>query len=94
MWARASSLSNEDLVGFDIRKDLVEVRSGPTAYGQILFGRIRIPAVNDELGEGFVHVRVHHSPGEEQANVTFHSIQTEESYHRAIHKKDDPFEFF
>ena len=34
-----------------------QIRSGPTSYGEIVFGKIRIPAINDEEGEGFVHVR-------------------------------------
>ena len=50
-------LSDEELTSFTIENDLVEIRSGPTSYGEILFGRIRIPGVNDELAEGFVHVR-------------------------------------
>ena len=57
MWARASGLTNHELVDFSIQKDLVQVRSGGTSYGTIIFGKIRIPAVNDDLGEGFIHVR-------------------------------------
>ena len=57
MWSRASGISDSDLVKFTIEDDLVEVRSGPTSYGVVIFGKIRIPAVDDEEGEGFVHVR-------------------------------------
>lgn len=57
MWSRAAGLSDEELVGFDIEKDLVQIRSGATSYGTIIFGKIRIPAINDDEGEGFVHVR-------------------------------------
>lgn len=57
MWSRASGLSDSELVDFSIEKDLVQVRSGPTSYGTIIFGKIRIPKINDEEGEGFVHVR-------------------------------------
>ena len=62
MWSRAAGLSDEQLVDFSLEKDLVEVRSGPTSYGTIILGKIRIPAVNDDLGEGFIHVRyvTHH----------------------------------
>ena len=62
MWSRAAGLSDEQLVDFSLEKDLVEVRSGPTSYGTIILGKIRIPAVNDDLGEGFIHVRyvIHH----------------------------------
>jgi hypothetical protein len=62
MWARAAGISDHDLVNFDLKKDLVEVRAGPTAYGVIILGKIRLPAVNDDLGEGFVHVRIHDPP--------------------------------
>jgi len=55
--SRAASLSDAELVAFDVNSDIVEVRSGPTAYGQVIFGKIKIPAIQDEKGEGFVHVR-------------------------------------
>jgi hypothetical protein len=35
----------------------VDHRSGVVSYGTILLGKLRIPAVNDSKGEGFVHVR-------------------------------------
>lgn len=60
MWSRVAGLSDEQLVSFTLEKDLVEVRSGPTSYGTIILGKIRIPAVNDDLGEGFIHVRYVH----------------------------------
>lgn len=62
MWSRAAGISDNDLVNFTIKDDLVEVRSGPTSYGTIIFGKIRLPAVNDDLGEGFMHVRIHDPP--------------------------------
>lgn len=37
--------------------DLVLVSSAQTTYGQIILGKIRLPGVKDEHGEGFVHVR-------------------------------------
>ena len=57
MWSRASGISDADLVKFTIEKDLVEVRSGATSYGTIILGKIRLPVIEDEEGEGFVHVR-------------------------------------
>ena len=57
MWARAHGISNEDLVAFSIRTDLVEIRSAPVSYGTIILGKIRLPAVNDAEGEGYMHVR-------------------------------------
>lgn len=58
MWARASSLSDAELVTFNIQEDLVLCRSAPTSYGTIILGKIRLPVVEDEEGEGFVHVRL------------------------------------
>ena len=63
MWSRAQGVSDKDLVAFTIRDDLVEVRSAATSYGAIILGKIRLPAINDEEGEGYVHVRcVYHCP--------------------------------
>jgi len=90
MWARVSGVTNEDLVSFDISSDLVEVRSGATSYGQIIFGKIRIPAVED----GYVHVRIHHSPHEPEDKVKFHSIRTEESIWTAVLPNTFPLDFF
>ncbi|KAG9126977.1 hypothetical protein FRC07_001195 [Ceratobasidium sp. 392] len=47
MWSRASGLSDPELSGFVIENDLVEVRA--------VIGKIRIPAINDSEGEGFIH---------------------------------------
>ena len=57
MWSRAHGISDAHLVHFNIENDLVEIRSGATSYGTIIFGKIRIPAIKDSEGEGFVHVR-------------------------------------
>ena len=57
MWSRADGVSDQDLVAFSIRGDLVEIRSAPTSYGTIILGKIKLPAVNDAEGEGYVHVR-------------------------------------
>lgn len=57
MWSRAARLSDAELTHFTIEGDLVQVRSGAVSYGTIIFGKIRIPAVEDELGQGYVHVR-------------------------------------
>ncbi|KAL4074178.1 hypothetical protein J3A83DRAFT_2691012 [Scleroderma citrinum] len=57
MWDRAGGLSDHDLVNFRVEEDLVEIRTGTVSYGTLIFGKIRIPAVNDDLGEGFIHVR-------------------------------------
>lgn len=58
MWSRASKLSDAELSHFTIKEDLIEVSAGPTSYGAIILGKIRIPALKtEEEGEGFVHVR-------------------------------------
>lgn len=57
MWARAAGLTDAQLVDFTIERDLVECRSAPTSYGTIILGKIRLPAVQDEEGAGYVHVR-------------------------------------
>lgn len=57
MWSRASHLSDDKLTGFDLRRDLVLVSSAISSYGTIILGKIRIPAINDDQGEGFIHVR-------------------------------------
>jgi hypothetical protein len=56
MWSRAARLTNHELTAFSI-DDLVLVSSGSTSYGTIILGKIRIPAINDEEGAGYVHVR-------------------------------------
>ncbi|KAI0032233.1 hypothetical protein K488DRAFT_86035 [Vararia minispora EC-137] len=103
MWSRAQGLTDHQLTNFTVENDLVEVRSGPTSYGTIILGKIRIPAVNDELGEGFVHVRIHDPPNKGDQDVVFHSLFTDEGNRdadghpttwRAIQTKDTPLEFF
>ena len=57
MWSRAAGLTDAELADFNIERDLIVIRSSPTSYGQVILGKLRIPAVKDDLGEGFVHVR-------------------------------------
>ncbi|KDQ53455.1 hypothetical protein JAAARDRAFT_39139 [Jaapia argillacea MUCL 33604] len=103
MWSRATGITDHELVAFDIAKDLVQCRSGPTSYGTIIFGKIRLPAVNDEEGEGFVHVRIHDPPNRGIDDIKFHSLFTDEGNRnaeghpttwRAIQTIDTPLEFF
>lgn len=56
MWARAKGLSDDELTSFS-RDDLVQVRNGQASYGHVIFGKLRLPAINDKQGEGFIHVR-------------------------------------
>jgi len=102
MWSRAAHLSDAELVAFTIEKDLVEIRSGPTSYGTIILGKIRLPAIKDDEGEGFIHVRIHDPPNRGDEDVRFHSLFTEEGARnadghltwRAIQTADKPLEFF
>lgn len=57
MWSRAAGLTDAELVNFTVEEDLLQCRSAPTSYGTIILGKIRIPAIKDEEGAGFVHVR-------------------------------------
>jgi hypothetical protein len=57
MWSRAAGLSDAELVGFTMEKDLVQVRSASTSYGTVILGKIKIPAVNDDEGAGYLHIR-------------------------------------
>ena len=57
MWSRAAGLSDDELVSFTIEKDLIECRAAQTSYGVVILGKLRLPAVNDADGEGYVHVR-------------------------------------
>jgi len=103
MWSRAAHLSDEELTSFTVEDDLVQIRSGATSYGVIVFGKIRIPAVQDEEGEGFVHVRIHDPPNRGSEDVRFHSIfhreirqdeETPPTGYCAIQTLDRPLEFF
>jgi len=103
MWSRATGLTNHQLTDFTMEKDLISVRSGVTSYGTIIFGKVRIPAIHDGEGEGFIHVRIHDPANRGTDDVLFHSIWTEEGDRnaeghpttwRAVHKADTPLEFF
>ncbi|KAB5594044.1 hypothetical protein CTheo_2513 [Ceratobasidium theobromae] len=108
MWKRANELDDDTLTNFVIENDLIEVRAGATSYGTIIFGKIRIPDINDEEGEGFIHVRIHDPPNkvgtfQGTGDVMFHSLLTEEGNRdadgkpttfRAIQTRETPLEFF
>ncbi|KAI1794140.1 hypothetical protein LXA43DRAFT_971400 [Ganoderma leucocontextum] len=103
MWSRTEGLSDHELIAFTIRDDLVEIRSAPTSYGTIILGKIRLPAVNDAEGDGYMHVRIHDPPNRGVQDVLFHSLWTDEGNRdadghpttwRAIQKRDTPLEFF
>lgn len=103
MWSRAAGLTDHALTDFTIKNDLILVRSAATSYGTIILGKIRIPAVNDDEGEGFIHVRIHDPPNKGDEDVRFHSLFTDEGNRdvdghpttwRAVQTIDTPLEFF
>lgn len=57
MWSRAARFSDHELTSFSLSEDLVLISSATTTYGTIILGKIRVPAINDDQGEGFIHVR-------------------------------------
>ena len=80
------------------------MRVGETAYGLHLFGKVKLPA----LDNGYVHVRIFISAKDgtdgsdlEERVAKLHSIHTEElvkddgdHVYRAIFGKDDTLEWF
>ncbi|KAJ3778655.1 hypothetical protein FB446DRAFT_761627 [Lentinula raphanica] len=101
MWSRASGISDQELVNFTLENDLVLVRSAPVSYGTIILGKIRIPAINDDEGEGFIHVRIHDPPNWGTEDVHLHftdegnkNADGQATTWRAVQSKDTPLEFF
>jgi hypothetical protein len=103
MWSRAEGLTDHELVAFSIEADLVQVRSAAASYGTIILGKIKIPAIQDEEGAGYIHVRIHDPPNKGEEDVRFHSLFTEEGNRdadghpttwRAIQMISTPLEFF
>ncbi|KAK0552335.1 vacuolar protein sorting/targeting protein PEP1 [Tilletia horrida] len=109
MWAATEGLSDEELTNWTAEKDLVGTRAGAVAYGVIIFGRIRIPALSKS---GYVFVRIFDPSDEAKSDrdVEFHSIFTNEIRnpatahevgkendiidYRAIQTDEDKLEFF
>lgn len=103
MFSRAKGIPDQEFCSFNTKDDLVLIRSGETSYGTVVFGKLRLPAINDSEGEGFIHVRLHDPPGAGNKDAIFHSILTDEvkddkSGHikafRAIMKESDPLTWF
>jgi len=103
MWSRASGITDHDLTDFKVEESLVEVRSAPTSYGTVILGKIKLRAIKDEEGEGFIHVRIHDPPNRGTSDVIFHSLFTDEirsqkgsppTAYRAIQTADKALEFF
>jgi len=96
-------VSDSDLTSFTSR-DLESVRVANSAYGLHLFGKVRLPAVDD----GYIHVRVFGSAKDgtdgssvDEREYSLHSIHTEEvikedgdRVYRAILSRSDELEWF
>ncbi|CAA9956571.1 hypothetical protein PTMSG1_00179 [Pyrenophora teres f. maculata] len=79
-FAAVHHLSDHALTSFTAA-DLTAVRVAITAYGIHLFGKVRLPALDD----GYMHVRIFGRPKEgtdgselEEREYSLHSIHTEE----------------
>ncbi|KIY44525.1 hypothetical protein FISHEDRAFT_51239, partial [Fistulina hepatica ATCC 64428] len=57
VWARACGLSDTDVTEFSTHHDVICVRSGKVKGGYLIFGKIRLCAIHDEQGYGYIHVR-------------------------------------
>ncbi|KAF2706488.1 hypothetical protein K504DRAFT_386298 [Pleomassaria siparia CBS 279.74] len=102
-FAAVKGLSNDELASFDA-SNLELVRAGTSAYGLIIFGKVKIPAQDNS----YIHVRFFGSAKEgtdgssaDEREYTLHSIHTEEVIksdgdhkYRAIFGKDDELEWF
>lgn len=96
-------VSDSDLTSFTAR-DLQSVRVATSAYGLHLFGKLRLPAVEN----AYIYVRVFGSPEEgtdgssaDEREYSLHSIHTEEvirddgdRVYRAIFGRKDELEWF
>jgi hypothetical protein len=96
-------VNDTDLTSFTAR-DLESVRVALSAYGLHLFGKIRLPAINN----GYMHVRIFGSPKDgtdgssaDEREYSLHSIHTEEvikedgeRVYRAIFGRNDELEWF
>ncbi|KAJ6565891.1 hypothetical protein DFH09DRAFT_1261613 [Mycena vulgaris] len=100
MWARAEGISDEDLVVFTIENDLILVSSTPTTDGTIILGKICLPAIDDDVGKGYIHIRIHDPTNTGTSDVVFHSLFTDEGHgnsdgnYRATQTEDKALELF
>ncbi|KAG9188963.1 hypothetical protein G6011_05831 [Alternaria panax] len=96
-------LSDHELVSFT-PGNLEAVRAAVTAYGLHLFGKVKLPA----LDNGYIHVRIFGAAKDgtdgsslDEREYSLHSIHTEEvvkddgdRVYRAVFGKDDELEWF
>jgi hypothetical protein len=102
-FAAVSHLSDTDLASFTA-DDLESVRVAVTAYGLHLFGKVKLPA----LENGYIHIRIFGSAKEgtdgsslDEREYSLHSIHTEEvvkedgdRVYRAVFGKEDELVWF
>ncbi|KAK0754049.1 hypothetical protein B0T18DRAFT_312381 [Schizothecium vesticola] len=96
-FAAVKDLSDSQLAAFSA-ENFSEVRVAVAAYGFILFGKVRIPAMPDD-GPAYIHFRAFTGGPDDEAKL--HSIHTEEKEDdsggksfRAIFKGDESLEWF
>jgi hypothetical protein len=93
------NISDHELASFGA-DDFVLVRIASTAYGLVLFGKLRIPALADSgTSTAYVHFRAF-SEGPEQPALfhSFHTADTEAAdghkTFRSLFTEDDQLEWF
>lgn len=98
-WEAAAHLSDADFVGFS-ESDLVLVRPGTVAYGTILLGKVKIPALG-EVKNSYIHFRAYEKQPNTDQPARFHSLHTEKrdepdggSTYNALFSKDEELKFF
>ena len=96
-FAAIKHLSDAQLADFSA-DDFDAVRVAVAAYGIILFGRVRIPAMSGD-GPAYIHFRAFTGGPDDEAKL--HSIHTEEKEDpsggktfKAIFTADEPLEWF
>ncbi|KAF8477195.1 hypothetical protein BDZ91DRAFT_778335 [Kalaharituber pfeilii] len=87
-FASVAELSDAELVDFDVGS-LEEVRVGSSFYGLHIFGKVRLPKVED----GYIHVRMYVGEEDGEKVQKLHSIYLDKDG-RAILKKSDKLEWF
>ncbi|EMD68106.1 hypothetical protein GGP41_001677 [Bipolaris sorokiniana] len=102
-FTRVHHLSDTQLTSFSV-SDLETVRAATSAYGIHLFGKVKLPALDD----GYIHIRIFGAAKEgtdgssaEERVYSLHSIHTEEMVkedgdrvYRAVFGKEDALEWF
>ncbi|KAH7929899.1 hypothetical protein BV22DRAFT_1116615 [Leucogyrophana mollusca] len=105
VWPHVRGLSDHDLTRhINIHTHLKQVRVAELTYGKAIFGKIELPGVSDPtLGQGYIHVRLHHPVGTSDESILYHSLRITgydvgpdgHAHHwHAIQADDTPLEWF